>query len=100
MPDIDIKTFVPAELKKKYQRLCLEEDIKMSADLRAYIERRCNGTANINQAAELLKFLSTLQKPTDAEIIETAESLGVDSKELMQIVECLTVNKVLSSGRD
>ena len=100
MADVDIKTFVPAELKKKYQRLCLEEDTKMSTDLRGYIERRCNGVESANQVPELLKFLSATQKPTKAEIVKAAARFGIDTEQLMQICDRLFSQEKCGNGHE
>lgn len=115
MANVDIKIFLDADLKKKYQRLCLEEDTKMSADLRAYIERRCNAGSkkevtavldeasdlnNCNQSVELFNFLSASQKPTNPQIVKAAARFGVDTGGLMQMCDRLFEKERCANGCD
>nr|MDZ8061873.1 hypothetical protein [Nostoc sp. EkiNYC01] len=110
MPDpkpVDIKVFVQPDVKKDYQRLCFEEDTKMSTDLRNYIEMRCRGLikavnpeqseinsqkptkSNHEVQVTLVNWMSASKRPTNAEIIKAAANIGVDTKVLIDLCDRL-----------
>lgn len=117
MPDpkpVDIKVFVQPDVKKNYQRLCLEEDTKMSADLRNYIDARLDGKVQAikpnvdlepsqsNQFEEILSnWLGASKRPTNSEIVKTATKLGVQTELLMQLCDRLfPVKEKCANGHD
>lgn len=117
MPDpkpVDIKVFVQPDIKKNYQRLCLEEDIKMSADLRNYIDARLNGTVQAIKPivdvepsqsklveGTLSSWLGASQRPSNPQIVKAAAKIGVQTEILMQLCDRLfPVKEKCVNGHD
>lgn len=80
-----IKILIPAALKKRFQRWCLDNDVNMSRVLRSEIEDLCEGRS----AARFLRALAKGQQPPNSEVVKLAEILEVETEELMKVRDCL-----------
>lgn len=80
-----IKILIPAELKKRFQRWCLDNDVNMSSVLRSDIEDICEGRS----AASFLRALAKGQQPPNSQVVKLAEILDVETEALMKVRDCL-----------
>jgi hypothetical protein len=80
-----IKILIPSDLKKRFQRWCLDNDVSMSRVLRSDIEDHCEG----HSAASFLRALAKGQRPPNSEVVKLAEILEVDTEDLMKVRNCL-----------
>jgi hypothetical protein len=89
--DDQIKFTLDADLKKEFQRQCLERDEKMTPVLRKLVWEWCNDSGIANnverRATDFVKSLASDKPPSNSEIAELAQLIGIEKEALHAILE-------------
>jgi|GEM_PF-4794217 len=88
-----IKVFLPQSEKDEYHKICFEENVKMSADIRDYITERRNGKTRKAIIEAFSELMAATQRPSNAQIVKLARKLEIETEEVMQWCDRLFTSK-------